>query len=421
MRIVAWECHKALTSPVLMALVLLFLSFNVFLMADRVHMREELKVANELAETYGVQMTDASLKRFREDLAEALAALNEITRGKTGQTYASFEAFFKAYRFGDDALYSEEERAFFARLQLKATYDGLAAGIDARYGGIDWPQIGENVIAMYGLTGTAAEMVRNEYKKLAERVEDIQRTDEHKTWFFAGNLYRMHSFLFRTLFLSIIFESLIVSVLATALITNFEFENRLHRVAYATKRGRRLLRDKLAASYIIATAVTAFLLFGTLTVYFAVFDYSHLWTSSIGSALNWEYLLPYVPWWKVSFLDYLLLSIGLTFISMLLFTTVVFALSVFVKNNYFTFFLFAAFFAVALLLPRLLPSAFGLKFLAGFTLPQLVMNPHQFFMGSALGPRMVEHYELLTISLWTVMAFGLAWTAWKKFQTSDLH
>ena len=199
----------------------------------------------------------------------------------------------------------------------------------------------------------------------------MKQNGEHKEWFFVGTQYKTHSFLFRTMFKYLIFEALILIVLATALLTNFEFENKTHLVTYSATRGRHLKKDKLVASLLTATVITIFLLAITLITYFTVFDYTHLWGSSISSAFNWEYNLPYVSWWELSFINYLLAVILLVYISMLLFTAITFIISVFVKNSYFAFFLFFAFFAIAFMMPGFMPNSSNLLFITSYNLSVL--------------------------------------------------
>lgn len=414
-----YEVKKAISSPILIGLIILFMFYNLFLIFDRSQMKEELKVVNQLAETYGIQITDEVIKKYNESLQTDLRKLNEITRKRTGQEFSSIDNFLDTLRNKDVEHYSDEERDFFKELQLRNMYYHLADNIDSRYEKMDWEKVGEAKINMYQLSDRAAELVRNEYHQLSNRFEEMKEKAEHKTWFFAGNPYRMHSFLFRTLFGHIIFEALIMIALATAFITNFEFENQTHLVTYTTKRGRSLIKDKLAASLIIGTVTIAFLMLTTLGTFFAVFDYSYLLGSSISSALNWEYERPYVSWWEMSFLSYLIWSILLIYVCILLFTAVSFIISILVKNNYFSFFLFAAFFAISYLLQGFMPKSSLLIFIAGYNLSQLVMNPHIFFMGN--GFNMFRYYELVTIFTWTTIIFLVSWVTLKKFQKQDIQ
>ena len=209
----------------------------------------------------------------------------------------------------------------------------------------------------YRLSGNAAETLLNEYEKFSERFEEMVENGEHKQWFFAGKAYFMHSFLFETVFLHIVIESLLLIVLTTALITTYEFENKTHLVAYSTKLGRKLMKNKLLASLTMATTIIVFLFAITLGTFFTVFDYSHVWQTSISSAFNWEYNFPYVAWWDLSVGEFLIGTTALVFIVLLLFSSLTFALSVAVKNSYITFFSVAILFIFLWLLPSFMPTS----------------------------------------------------------------
>ncbi|WP_019119512.1 hypothetical protein [Brevibacillus massiliensis] len=391
MRVIFHECKKVFSSPLLIALIVLFSAFNLFIIWNESYRLDELKVANELAETYGLQITDKSLRQFEEDVKTDLAGLH-----------------------GAPAPVD---------LQRKGMYLQMAKSIDSKYDEIDWNKIGEREVHKYKLSGSAAEILKKAYNKLSRRFEEIKETDEHKTWFFSGKPYRMYGFLFASLFRPIIFETLMLIVLATALITNYEFENKTCLVAYSTRRGRSLMKDKLAASLLTTAGIVTVILALTLGVYFAVFDYSHLWGSAISSAFNWEYSmddLPYVSWWNLSFAEYLLCSILLLYVCMLLFSAISFAISVLVKNSYYTFFLFAAFFIIALLTPGFASVSSALIFITVHNLSVLCMNPHMWFMGNG-GLTMFKNYELVTAGVWTVITSTLCLYALSRFKKQELY
>ena len=92
MRIIYHECKKAFTSPILLTLFVVFSAFNIFLIVGNTYVNDELKVANELSETYGLEITDKSLKKFEQDLQMDYAELTSITG----------EEFKSVYDFLDD-------------------------------------------------------------------------------------------------------------------------------------------------------------------------------------------------------------------------------------------------------------------------------------------------------------------------------
>ena len=241
MRIIIHECKKALTSPILIALLIVFSAFNIFVIISSSDHKEELKMINEIIETYGLEITDDSLDEFESDVQIDVAELNRMTASE----FTSVNEFLDGLHFEDQEKYNDEQWEFIHQLQLKEMYLNMAKSIDESYEEIDIRKMAEAEIEKYGLSGKAAETLLNENEKFSERFEEMVNNGEHKQWFFAGKAYFMHTFLFKTVFLQIIIESLLLIVLTTALITTYEFENKTHLVAYSTKRGRKLMKNKL--------------------------------------------------------------------------------------------------------------------------------------------------------------------------------
>lgn len=415
MRIIINECKKALTSPILIALFLIFSAFNVFVIISSSDHKEELKMVNEIIDQYGRDITDNSLERLESDIQIDLAELNRMTTSE----YTSIHEFLDGLRFEDQEKYNEKQWEFFNRLQLKEMYVNMAKSIDESYEEINIHKLAEAEIKKYGLSGKSAETLLGEYEKFSERFEEMVNNGEHKQWFFAGNAYFMHSFLFKTVFLHIIIESLLLIVLTTALITTFEFESKTHLVAYSTKRGRKLMKNKLLASVTVAATISVFLFAITLGTFFTVFDYSHVWNTSISSALNWEYNFPYVAWWDLSVGTFLIGVIAIIFIVLLLFVGLTFAISIAVKNSYISFFLMAALFVLMWLLPSFMPKSSILLFVSAYTLPTLLLTISSAFMGSG-GLIMFENFEWMTISCWTVITIAISFMSYKRFKKIDI-
>ncbi len=416
MRIIFLECKKVFMSPLFIGLFIVFSMFNMYLIVDNSYFKEELKIANGLAETYGLEITNESLHQLEEDIKLEVGKMTEMT----GQEVESVFSFFDQLSMEDYEKYSEEEQSFFHQLQLKEAYLNVAKQIDSDYEGLSMKALAEAEIEKYQLSGNAAEILLTEAEKLSIRFDKLKQTGEHKQWFFLGQPYEMHSFLFRTIVKAVVFEALILIVLATALLTTYEFENRTHLLVYATKRGRIVMKDKLFASLLVTTVIVAMLLGVTLAAYFTVFDYAYLWKSSISSALNWEYNFPYITWWDMPFWKFLSLVIVLLYSCILLFTAITYAIAVAVKNSYFTFFIFAVFFAICFMLPGFMPLSSSLLFITTFNLSVVVMNPHLLFTGNG-GLVMFKYHEVLTVTVWTVIALVLYWLVSNHFKKVDIH
>ena len=416
MHIVWHECKKALTSPILIGLLLLFTAFNIFMIVSNSYFKDELKVANQLVEKYGRQITAESLQQFEKDLQIDFAQLEEMT----GEKFDSVYDFIEQLPYEKHELYSEQDWHFINQLQLKEMYFGMANDIDESYASIDLQQVAAGTVAQYGLSGSAEKTLLREYDKFSQRFEEMKKNGEHKEWFFAGKAYFMHSLLFKTVFLHIAIEALILIILSTALITNYEFENRTHLVTYGTTRGRRLMKDKLGASVMTAALLTTFLLVVTLSTYFTVFDYTHLWGSSISSAFNWEYNFPNVAWWDLSVGLFIVGVIVIVYIAMLLFSGLTFTLTIFVKNSYIAAIIMATFFILAWLIPSFMPTSSSLLFITSYNLSVLVMNIPASFMGSSYLV-MFKNFEWMTIVYWTMITIVCCVFSLKWFNKEDIQ
>ncbi|UII56792.1 hypothetical protein LS684_04815 [Cytobacillus spongiae] len=417
--ILFYECKKALTAPIILALLLLFSAYNIFNIYSSSSFKEELHVANQLASKYGSHITSESLSTLEIDIKEELYVLNEMTEKKSGQTYESAFDFFSELSYEDEQRYADNELLFMHELYLKEMYAETAKAIKPSYEKINIEKIAESEIVRYKLEGQAAVTLRNQFAKFAERFADLQSNGEHTQWFFSGKQYYMHSLLFKDVFRGLVIELIILVVLATALVVNYEFENRTQLVTYSAKRGRRLLGDKLVASLIVTMTVMTILLFLTLGSYFIVYDYSHLFKSSISSAFNWEGNFPNVSWWSMSFMTYLLVGIALMYIALLLISMITFVIAVFVKNSYYTFLLFGGVFIILYLLQGFMPASSNLLYITGFNLSTLLLNPQTWFLGSK-GLLLFKYYELITVSAWTIILVMLCTLCLRTFKNQSI-
>lgn len=418
MKVIYNEYKKAMFTPIILSLLLLFISFNIFLIHNHSYLKEELKTANQLAKKYGTKLNDDALARLETDIQYERKQMNAIAEKKISKTYSSAMDFFKEV-YKHEESFSKKEWNFFTQLGLKEMYLHTALNIDDSYREIDIMKIAEVKIGMYQFSGNAAKTLRNEYKKLADRFEELKQIGEHKDIFFLGKHYYMHSLLFKTLFRSIIFEAMILIVLLTAFLTNYEYEQQSHLLVYSTKKGRNVLTAKLIASLLATITITTLLLGTSLAFYFVVFDYSYLSKSAISSAFNWEYKFPYISWWNMSFLAFLLCSMIVISFCMLLYSAITFVISTFIKNSYIVFFVFALLFGVCLLLPGIVPTSSNVIFIMGMTPFALILNPHMWFMG--INELFIYKYsEAITIGVWIVLTLLLCLFCIRRFKKEEM-
>lgn len=403
MRIWLLELKKIVSAPVVLVLMLLFIAFNLYLIMTMPQDRDELALLNTFVNQYGSQIDETMLTQWKADLDEEQLLLE----AETGHSLTDLE------------LAGEAEQARWFEWIVRDAYYQAAVELEQHGESIAMEEIAEGEIMKYGLSGTAAETIRQQYQALAEREREASETGEQNTLFFYGEVYEMHAALFRTIFRSLLNQSLILIVLMTGFLLTYEFENRTASVTYTTKRGRRLQLDKLLVSLGASVLATTVLVGSTLAAYFLRFDYSGVWHVPISSHFNSESGMAYLSWWNLSFAEYLLASIVLIYLCQLLFTAFTAVLALFIRNSYLVFITFAIIFGAAVLLPGIVPTSSNLLFITMFTPFTLILNPHIWWTGNGT-LTIFSYYEQATIVSWTIIIVLASIFALKRFGKSNL-
>lgn len=413
------EFKKVITSPIIIGLLVLFVVYNSIFIFQNSYFKEDLRVLNKIVDRFSYKIDDEMLNEYKKYYDEQLERLNKITQEKTSKDYNNMSEFYTDHKYGIEDIYEKEEVDLIVELGIMEAYYNTIQEIDDVYSSIDIMDKAEYEINKYRLIGKAADIVRKQYRDFNDRFHQLINNNEHKNLFFLGKVYRMHSLLFKSLFKIIIFEIIILVVLITAYIVNYEFDNNTEAITYTTKRGRNLIMDKLYTSIFSNIIVTTIILLTTLALYFIIFDYSGLWKVPISSYFNADYSFPYLSWWNMSFIQFLFLGIGLIYIITLLFNGIVFIIARAIKNTYFAFFVFAIIFGLFLITPNMLPRNSSLIFTGGFTPFFLVMNPHVWFMESG-ALITFKYYELITVGIWSLVLLVLSILSIKKFKRQDI-
>lgn len=418
MHIKLYELKKVVTSPVIIGLTALFILFNVFTIFNSTYYTSELKVLNKIVNKIGYKINDKMLVGFKLYYSDKLKELNKTTSQKTSKTYKSATELF-SNDFNSGSIYKKEDLEFFNEVRVIENYYYSAKNIDISYEDIDVVELGEAVIAKYKLSGSAAETVRKQYLKLSKRFDKLKENGEHKNLFFIGKAYKMHTLLFKSLFGNFIYEIMILVVLITGYLINYEFENKTQFVVYSTKRGRKLSTDKFYVSIFSSILVTTIIISISLGVYFSVVSYSGLLNVPISSGFNWEYNSPYISWWDMSFAKYLLYCIGLVYACEMLFTLITFIIASFIKNSYIVFFTFAIILGIFLIIPGIIPANSNAIFVAHFTPFVLILNSFVWFMEKEITT--FKYYEIITIVVWSAILLTLCGLCTRRFKKQNLY
>lgn len=411
LKITFLELQKIFRSPVIVLLLLVFVGFNTFTIFSNAYWKDELKVLNQIVETYGLFFNEESLKELEQDMVKKVTTIDPQAE--------SIEDFLNQLTYEKYDVYEASDQKTIDELSILYMYHHQASMLDERYEGLDIKALGEEDIETYSLSGIAEELTLHQYKKLEKRFEEIVDQEEYKTWFFSGKAYRMHSQLFRELMSIIAIEGTILVVLMSAFIACYERENRADLVTYSTKTGRRLMYKKWSASLLGTLIVSSLLFIVTLAIYFTVFDYSQVWNSRVSSGLNWEYNLPYVTWYDLTITQYLALAIIIITSVWLLISALSFGISVFIQNSYlatiFVYLLIVAMFVI----PSLFTFSPLLLLLGHYNLTLLILNPHMYFNGLS-GLTGHQHHEFITLIIWLVISIMLVRISLKRFTRKDL-
>ena len=405
---ITWlEMKKALLSPVIMILLLLMLALNIFTIISNSYHKDELKVVNDLVATYGPTFDDEVLKTLEIDIQKQVEQL--------GATDTATFLEKMTYEHYEQASGSEQKRI--DEIRLKFTYLQAAKELEVRYKAIDLRKGKEDFLQQATMPGWLEKKMVAQFEGWESRYDEIVATNEYKQWFFLGE-YRMHSELFRKLLKTLTVEGVLLVVLLTALITNYEFEQRTQLVIYPTKKGRKLLLNKGLASLLASFIGFAALFGGTLVTYFTIYDYSAVWQASISSGINWEYQLPYITWWDLSVVQYFVLSLCIVAVILMIVVLLTFAIAVFMKNSYYTWITVVVLLMAMFIMPMYFSNSV-LLWLSSFNISLLLMNPHQYFNGGTTF-MMTKFNEVSSLFIWLAIASIAVFIAIRYFNRKDV-
>lgn len=261
----------------------------------------------------------------------------------------------------------EQLAADASQLEYKKRLQEETSGMPDVFEGYRTGYIAERYISALELSGGIARDMRNKYAALQQVVDEKASKDESMTLYFAGSTYWQHWKLFGNLMSWLLLEGALISVLMALLAVGHEHFNHTEQTVYATKRGRRILRPKLAAS--LATGLGAYILLAllTLTAYFCVNDYGGIWGSSVSSGFNYMHDIaagdrPYVTWHSFTVFTYFLAALGLSAGIIICCSLFGFVIGVLMRNGYLGFLVFLILCAACVAIPGLLPGNSRMKF-----------------------------------------------------------
>ena len=405
---ITWlEMKKALGSPVLLILLGLMLAWNVFTMISESKYKQELRIVADIVATYGQSFDDAVLHVMDADLQQQAKQLG-ATDAATFYEDMTYEAYEQA---------TQDVQQQMNHFRLLYTYWQAATQLESDYTAIHIATIKQDFIQNEQMPRWLETHMVVQFDAWQSRYDAIVATNEYKQWFFLGE-YRMHSQLFRQLLKTLAMEGVLIVALLTALLMNYQFEQRTQLVVYATKKGRKLWLHQALASLLTSVLLVTSLFTVTLVMYFTVYDYSALWQTSISSGMNWEYQLPYITWWDVSVFQYFIFALTIIALILCIVFLLTCAVALYLKNSYYTWIIVIVSFVAMFVVPMFFSNSV-LLWLSSFNLSLLLMNPHHYLSGGTTF-MMTKYNEAWSIGIWFLFATGALVCAVRYFNRKDV-
>jgi hypothetical protein len=197
--------------------------------------------------------------------------------------------------------------------------------------------VAEYYIGRYSVTGKAAENIRGKYEKLQPVIDEKSADGDSLSVYLGLDTAYTHELLFGIVLKLTFIEACVAALFTAMLSAGFEAFFGTEGIVAASGTGRRVMLTKTAASLISAVIVFIALCVFTLTVFFAIFDFSGVWGENVSSAFNQSPHAtgnPFITWHSFTVLGllcaFVLAGIALT----LCFALFGFAVGTFIRSGY---------------------------------------------------------------------------------------
>lgn len=418
-KIVLYEIKKIIKSPIVLFLIITFLIFDLFLVFSKYYVKDDLKVLNNIIDEVGYKINDDMMDKFKVYYEEDLKDVNDLIYKIEGKRYLSLAEYLSTPNISIyENKYSEEEKKEIHNAAVIESYYLAIPELKNEYEKINFINMIEPTITSLGASRGAAELVKDGLIKFDKRFKSLLENKEHMELSFNGKAYRMHKFLYKDILGTIVFQIMILIAVIASFLVNYEIESGTSLVVYSSRRGRKLLLDKLKAITYIVLPISTGLLIIVFSTYFSIYDYSKVFNTSINSIFNWEASFPYISWFNLTVKEYLILIIILIYISILIFIGIAFVVSRFIKNSYVSFVVCCILNGFGLILPSLMPASNKLFIYTAFTPFTLVYNLSGRFMQSSFTN--FKYYELITASVWLIISGCIICYAIKSFKKCSI-
>ncbi|WP_291627760.1 hypothetical protein [Clostridium sp.] len=419
-KIVFYEIKKIIKSPIILFLIITFFIFDLFIVFSKYYVKDDLKVLNNIIDEVGYKINNDMMGNFKIYYEKNLEDFNDIIYKNEGKRYATVSEYLMLNNAGIyENKYTEKEKKQIASTSIIESYYLSIPELKKEYEKIDFIEMIAPTIKSIRASGEAADLIKVGLIKFDKRFKSLIKNKEYMELSFNGKAYRMHSFLYKEVLGTVLFQIMILIALIVSFLVNYENENNTSFIVYSSRRGRSLLSDKLKAVIYTVIPISTILLAIVLTIYFSIYDYSRVFKTSINSFFNWEGSFPYIGWFNLSVKEYFVLIILLIYVSIFIFIGIAFVVARFIKNSYVSFVICCILNGLGLILPSLMPTSNKLFVYTTLNPFTLVFNLSGRFMQNSFTN--FKHYELITISIWIIALCYLINYSIKSFKKCSIN
>lgn len=309
MRLFWHECRKIVTEPMLWTFLFLCILLNTMVIVNDRYGAAYVNYVSRAADKYGQLMGEEWDK-----------ALSEVD-----------ETIFHSQLMGETM----------ERVDPYKNYDVM--------------NLAECYIALMNLSGNSSKKMAEKYKRFQNSIDQLEKDDAGMNIYAASETYEQHGRLFKTALHMILTEGILIGVLLTLYLHGYEWQNSTSDLLYSTKKGRGIALSKVWAGIFGITFIYCVLCSYTFMLFFNIYDYSGIWGANVSSQFNYVnegiFIKPFLTWKSLNVLQYLILSFGLCYLLIIVFSLFSSALGILVRNSYFAFLLFILIFALLEILP----------------------------------------------------------------------
>jgi len=267
-------------------------------------------------------------------------------------------------------------------------------------------EMAESYCNLMHLEGEAAEYVQTEFRKLEGAFQNAAKQD---LAFFAP--YRMYVFEFITTYLLFVLnlEGVFLAVILTLSCIDMERSSRTMATVYSTRKGKKILYDKLFASVLASLFCFVFLAAATFLLAGCVFPVDSILDTFVSNPMVTLKGAPCITEEAMTIGEYILKSFGMSCILAVIYSLGSFSIGVRVKNGYYAFGMILIVLSIMKVFSSVAPTSTNIFFWTQKNPLDLALKAGTWFLYNANNFSSFG-YERGTAALWLLICSGgCAW------------